>query len=293
MVNKLTVLDGGLFTTIQDKGRIGFRKYGVPASGVIDIRSYTLANKLVGNSNENPVLECTLKGGKFRFENRSLFSITGATMRVSLNGKEISINRSIIAESGDELELGFAKRGCRSYLAIRGNLILDQLMGSYSTYTIGRFGGFNGRTLKEGDIITWNSLDNEFKTQEAKKEEIPYFSSKLSVRIMIGPEWDWLDQAVKDAFLHAQFEVSSQSNRMGVKLSGETVNAPVQQMISSPVIPGIVQLPPNGQPIILMADGQTIGGYPRIAKVLDEDLWRLGQVKAKDKVKFELVRYVS
>lgn len=287
-MGKLTVIDGGLFTTIQDLGRIGFRKYGVPTSGVMDQKSYELANWLVGNSNGSPVLELTMKGGRYRFESDAVIAITGALMNPKVNGLEVEMNYSLEIKKGDEFELGFASRGCRAYLAIQGELKGAKVMESYSTYTLGKFGGFKGRTLQKGDILEWETRDQDFEVQAAPKEKIPYFSSKITVRIMKGIEWNWISETSKKQLLNSRFEISSQSNRMGIRLDGISLEGKAQQMISSPVIPGIIQLPPNGKPIILMQDGQTVGGYPRIAKVLDEDLWRLGQVKPGDQISFNL-----
>ena len=286
-MNRLKVIDGGIFTTIQDYGRPGFRKYGVPVSGVMDVKSFDLANRLVGNQKGSPLLECTLRGGKYLFENRSLIALTGALMNPKINGEEVPQNCSLIVHPADELELGFASRGCRTYLALKGDIDLPKIMDSFSTYTLGKFGGVHGRELRAGDELEWHQQGEEFNPSEASKEEIPYFSTKVKVRIMKGPEWDLFSDEAQQEFLNSQYQVSSLSNRMGIRLEGNSLDSPERQMISSPVIPGIIQLPPNGNPIILMQDGQTIGGYPRIAKVLEEDLWRLGQVKAGDKVSFK------
>ncbi|MBO6523708.1 MAG: biotin-dependent carboxyltransferase [Balneolaceae bacterium] len=285
-MGRLTAIDGGLFTTIQDSGRPGYRKFGVPVSGVMDQKSFRLANWLVGNSKRYPVLECTMKGGKYTFNDEAIIAVTGALMHPKINGEEVPQNQSLKLNTGDELELGFSTRGCRSYIAIKGSLTIKQVMGSCSTYTMGKFGGFKGRKLKSGDVIEWDETKSKDLTRKAPYDQIPYFSSKVRVRIMKGVEWDWLSEESQDGFSGTQFEVSSSSNRMGIRLEGHSLRVPEREMISGPVLPGIIQLPPNGNPIILMQDGQTIGGYPRIAKVLDEDLWRLGQVKPGDKVSF-------
>ncbi len=282
------MIDGGLFTTIQDAGRHGFRKFGVPVSGAMDIKSYKLANQLVGNPEDSPALECTMKGGKYRFVSKTVIAITGALMKPKINGKEVAQNQTLIIEAGDELELGFSCRGCRCYIGIKGVLQIEKVMNSYSTYTTGKFGGFEGRVLQEGDVLEWKNNGEEFEHKEIPKDQIPYFSSKVTVRITKGIEWDWLSEATQQEILATQFDVSSKSNRMGIRLEGASLMVPAKEMISSSVVPGIIQLPKSGNPIILMQDGQTIGGYPRIAKVLDEDLWRLGQVKAGDKVSFRL-----
>ncbi len=283
-MTRIEVLDGGLFTTIQDFGRVGFRKYGVPVSGVMDTNSYELANWLVGNPNGAPVLEFTLKGGRYLFHDNTVIAITGALMNPKINGSEIAMNCSLEIKEGDELELGFAKRGCRAYLAIQGDPKISKVMDSYSTYTTGKFGGFEGHTLKKGDILNWKNLGRDFEQRKTPIEQIPYFSSKITVRVIKGVEWDWFDQSLKDQFLNSKYFIGSSSNRMGIRLDGVSLNVTKREMISSPVITGIIQLPPNGKPIILMQDGQTIGGYPRIAKVLDEDLWRLGQLKPGDQL---------
>lgn len=244
---------------------------------------------MVGNPKGSPVLELTLKGGKYRFESDAIIALTGALLNPKINGLEVEMNRSLKIKKGDELEFGFAKRGARAYLAVRGILNIHKVMGSFSTYNLGNFGGFEGRTLQKGDIVEWKEVESVFKEIEAPKGQIPYFSSKVSLRIMRGLEWEWLDKEAQKKLLSSTFKVSSKSNRMGIRLEGKSLQTPTREMVSSPVIPGIIQLPPNGNPIILMKDGQTIGGYPRIAKVLDEDLWRLGQVKARDTIRFKLI----
>ncbi len=285
-MGRLTVNDGGLFTTIQDSGRPGYRKFGVPVSGAMDSKSFRLANWLVGNPENYPILECTMRGGKYRFMDEAIIAITGALMNPKIDGKEIDQNQSLKVNEGEELELGFSVRGCRSYIAIKGLLVTKKAMDSYSTYTVGKFGGFYGRTLKPGDLIEWDKTKLDDLIQKAPDDQITYFSSKAKVRVMKGVDWNWLSKELQNRFSGTQFEVSNTSNRMGIRLEGHSLKVPECEMISGPVLPGIIQLPPNGNPIILMQDGQTIGGYPRIAKVLDEDLWRLGQVKPGDTVSF-------
>ncbi|GAB5409598.1 MAG: biotin-dependent carboxyltransferase family protein [Balneolaceae bacterium] len=289
MMGSLRILDGGLFTTIQDSGRTGFRKYGIPTSGAMDFQSYELANWLVGNTKNSPLLELTLRGGRFKFESDAVIAITGALVNSKINDSKVRMNSSLRVKRDDEIELGFASRGCRSYIAIRGGLKVEKVMGSYSTYTIGKFGGFEGRSLQSGDVLEWEDMGLHFELREAQKEQIPYFSSKVRVRISKGPEWNWIYKGTQKKFLNSKFSISSKSNRMGIRLEGVLLENTNQKMISSPVIPGIIQLPPNGNPIILLQDGQTIGGYPRIAKVLDEDLWRLGQLKPGDNLGFILI----
>lgn len=287
-MGKLVVIDGGLFTTVQDAGRFGFRKYGVPVSGVMDNSAFELVNRLVGNSPETPVLEMTLKGGKYRFESDSVIALTGANMNPTVNGISAELNSSLEIKSGDILEFEYARRGCRCYLGVRGIWEIEKILGSYSTYNEGDFGGIEGRTLQKGDQLHWKEIKADFQSYTLSREEIPYYSSKLTVEFIPGPEWNWPSKKEQDKFLGTEFKISSESNRMGIRLNSDfQIEGKKREMVSSGVIPGIIQLPPNGSPIILMKDGQTVGGYPRIGKVLDIHLNKLAQVQPNATIRFK------
>lgn len=289
-MSSLMVIDAGLFTSIQDAGRTGYRKYGIPYSGAMDKEAFKEANRLTGNIAGYPVIECTLKGGSFQFNSKAVIALTGADMEPDLNGDKIEMNRSHSVSKGDVLNLGYAKRGCRTYLAIKGLLDIDKVFGSYSTYDKAGFGGFKGRKLEKGDELNWAETEAVYSVQKTPVSAIPYYSSKLRIKLMKGPEWDWFSEKEQLHFLDSEFKVSSSSDRMGIRLEGSGIRVPDRQLVSSPVIPGIIQIPGNGKPIVLMNDGQTIGGYPRIAKVLNSELWRLGQVKPGDLIRFELAK---
>lgn len=287
-MGKLVVIDGGLFTTVQDAGRFGFRKYGVPISGVMDNSAFELVNSLVGNSPETPVLEMTLKGGKYRFESDSVIALTGANMNPTVNGISVELNSGLEIKSGDILEFEYARRGCRCYLGVRGIWGIERILGSCSTYTEGNFGGIEGRTLQKGDQLHWKEIQTDFQSYTLSQEEIPYYSSKLTVEFIPGPEWNWLSKKEQDKFLSTEFKISSESNRMGIRLNSDfQIEGKKREMVSSGVISGIIQLPPSGSPIILMKDGQTVGGYPRIGKVLDIHLDRLAQVQPNGTIRFK------
>lgn len=287
-MGKLVVIDGGLFTTVQDAGRFGFRKYGVPISGVMDNSAFELVNSLVGNSPDTPVLEMTLKGGKYRFESDSVIALTGANMNPTVNGISVELNSSLEIKSGDILEFEYARRGCRCYLGVRGVWEIEKILGSCSTYTEGDFGGIEGRILQKGDQLHWKEIQADFQSYTLSQEEIPYYSSKLTVEFIPGPEWNWLSKKEQDKFLSTEFKISSESNRMGIRLNSDfQIEGKKREMVSSGVIPGIIQLPPNGSPIILMKDGQTVGGYPRIGKALDIHLNRLAQVQPNGTIRFK------
>lgn len=289
-MGKLKVIDPGIFTTIQDSGRFGFRHYGIPVSGVMDEYSYRLVNRIVGNSGGSPVLEHTLRGGKYRFKSEAVIALSGADMKATINGKSVQLYKRIEVKSGDELILNYAERGCRTYMAIRGFWKIDKVLGSYSTFVTGNFGGIEGRTLDNGDEICWSENHEESKEEsQLPKDEIPYFSSKITVNLNPGPEFNFLDGSSKKYLESENFEVDPDSNRMGIRLkSNQKIHCEKSEITSSAVFPGIVQLPSSGNPIILMKDAQTVGGYPRIGVIEEPDLSRLAQLKPGSKVRFKL-----
>lgn len=292
MKGTLEILDAGMLTTIQDTGRFGYRKYGIPVCGVMDSHAYKLANWLVANPGNHPVLETTLKGAAFKFNTNAVIGISGAESEIFINDSPQQLNKTLKAGAGDVLRIEPAKKGCRTYLAIKGNWDIDTVMGSYSTCLAANIGGYKGRKLREGDRLSWtfNDVDSEPKISTVPKKFTPVFSNRQKIRIITGPEWQWLANEQQEKFLDIEFSISPQSNRMGIRLNGsQQFQTEKKEMSSSPVIPGIIQLPKDGNPIILMKDAQTIGGYPRIAKVVDADLWRLGQAWPPARVHFQMI----
>lgn len=287
-MGKLTVLEGGVFSTIQDEGRSGYRKFGIPVSGAMDSISYRLANTLVGNPSDFPAIEFSLKGGKYRFDSEAFIAITGALMNPRINDLEVQMNTSIRVDAGSVLELGFAQKGVRAYLGIKGVWDIKKVMESYSTCIQGKFGGYKGRVLQAGDKIRWQDQSHDYEVKSLSKEKIPYYSSKVNVDFYIGPEWNLLSKKEKEKFLSTSFTIDSRSNRMGIRLDTETPLVVKEfNMKSSGVMPGIIQLPQNGKPIILMNDAQTVGGYPRIGKIVDSDLNRIAQVPPNGTIRFK------
>ncbi|MEX0722363.1 MAG: biotin-dependent carboxyltransferase family protein [Gracilimonas sp.] len=290
MKGSLEVMGGGLQTTVQDLGRVGFRKYGVPVSGVMDEHSCRLANWLVGNAKEAPVLELTLQGGSFKFQSNATIGITGAEAEMNVNGSPVQPNKTIEIKPGEVLNIGRIKNGCRIYLSISGEWEIEKIMGSYSTCLSANFGGFEGHALTKGDVLSWTSPKKLIEVKTVPQKMIPHYASRQTIRIIKGPEWDWLSEAQQTEFLAADFIPTSQSNRMGIRLQSSFVPDIIKgEMISSPVVPGIIQLPSDGAPIILIKDGQSVGGYPRIAKVIDADLWRIGQLWHRNEINFSLI----
>jgi len=294
-LSKVKVIKSGLLTTIQDKGRFGYRKLGIPQSGVLDNRAYRQANWLVNNALDAPVLECTLQGGIFRFERAGVIAITGADMAATLNGLPCEMNRSIGISRGEVLELGYARTGTRSYIGIQGVPDIERVMGSYSTYVLGGFGGFQGRALQAGDSFEWGRKKPNNPNRKLPEYVLPHFFNKKNIiRIMRGPEWEWLSLSAQRLLGSTFYTIHTDSNRMGIRLVGEELSLTNDlSMTSSATLPGTVQLLPNGQPIVLMHDGQTTGGYPRIAKVIEADLGRLAQIPPKGSLCFRWVNEVE
>ncbi|MCR9132537.1 MAG: biotin-dependent carboxyltransferase family protein [bacterium] len=283
----LKVINPGMFTSLQDKGRFGYRKFGIPISGAMDEQAMEDVNRIVGNPVNYPVIECTFEGGTYEFNSDAVIAITGANTEVTINGEEVPRYKSLTVLEGDLLSIGHPKRGIRSYFTVRGSWKAHKVMNSFSTYVSGEFGGFEGRTLEAGDILKWNELD-EVVPSISPDIQIPYFSSKLSLHVYPGPEWEMLNEQQKKELLNAEFTVDSTSNRMAIRFSGSSVAHSFEDMKSSAVAPGIIQLPPSGLPILLMKDAQTIGGYPRILYVAEYHLWRAGQLAPGDTVRFDL-----
>jgi antagonist of KipI len=294
MKGSLEVKDGGLLTTVQDAGRVGYRKYGVPVCGVMDDHAYRIVNWLVGNPEDSPVLEMTLKGGSYQFNSGAIIALSGGEAKITLNAETVKTNTTIHVKAEDIIQVGQVEKGFRIYLAVRGEWDLKKVMGSYSTYLPAEFGGVEGSKIKKGDVLKWSTDKSVSEIKAAPKKIIPHFSSKLRIRFIEGSEWDWLSEEQKEQFLNDGFEVSSKSNRMGIRLEPKIpIKLKKGEMKSAPVIPGIVQLPASGKPIVLMNDAQMVGGYPRIAKVADADLWRLGQARSGILIKFSKINTVE
>lgn len=295
----IAVLKPGLLSTFQDLGRTGYQHLGVPVSGAMDSLAHRLANLLAGNDEACATLEVTVAGPLLRFDQPACFALTGADLGVSLNGEPAPMNRPLIARAGDLLAWGARAQGARSYLAVHGGYVLDTVMGSDSTYVRSGFGGLHGRAMVKGDCIALHrplpDRDLEKLAQALWRQRI-YVPAGLSgaprraVRVMPGAQWRDFTPASRDALLGHAWRIGAQSDRMGYRLEGPALalSAP-RQLLSEAIAFGTVQVPAGGAPIVLMADRQTTGGYPKIAQVATVDLPRLAQRAPGDTVSFELI----
>jgi len=281
----LRILSPGFGLTVQDLGRFGARHLGVPPSGALDDYAHRVANWLVGNAAACATLELILGGVRIKCLAAADIAVTGAGMDLRLNGEVRRQWASLRVRPGDVLELHLAENGCRAYLALTGGVAVPAVLGSRSTYLGGGLGGLHGRVLAAGDLVPAGG--RSLLAAPRCLPWTPVYPEHHVLRAIAGPH-DHLFQRGLDRFFASTFTVSPRSDRMGCRLSGPAVErdagAPAS-IVSEPVVPGNVQVPADGQPILLLKE-QTIGGYTAIATVLSADLWRIGQARPGDTVRF-------
>jgi antagonist of KipI len=270
-----------MMSTIQDLGRRGHRAHGVPLSGAADPFAARLVNLLVGNPEGAAVIEFTLVGPELKFSADTVIAIGGGEFG------PLPRWRPVLVRSGTTIKLGSARNGCRGYLAVAGAIDVPPVLESRSTYARAEMGGFHGRALADGDDLPVRLLHREVRNHWRIDERIlPEYSSAPRVRVVRGQNAGEFD----DGWRQSTFRVSPQSDRMGIRLNGSVLARSVSRdLFSLPVAPGTVQVPPDGQPIVLLADAQTIGGYPQIAHVISVDLPLMAQVRPGDTVRFQFV----
>ncbi|MGC4378510.1 biotin-dependent carboxyltransferase family protein [Fictibacillus sp. Mic-4] len=296
----IEILQSGLSTTIQDSGRTGYQKHGVVVGGAMDPFALRMGNLLVGNEEGAAVIEATLIGPKLLFHEDHLIAISGGDLSPKINGKPVLSWRPVWVKAGSVLAFGHAKKGCRAYVAIAGGIDVPIVMGSRSTYVRAKLGGLEGRALKTGDRLPIGktsvdcfSLDKKgdapFSTANWSIGEnaIPSYDNR-SVRTIGGPEFKDFTEESRTRFFEDEFQIAPQSDRMGYRLSGPDLQLKKpKEQVSEAVSAGTIQVPPGGSPIILLADRQTTGGYPKIGYVATIDLPILAQKKPGDTLRFQ------
>lgn len=284
----IKVIDSGLFTTVQDRGRFGYGEYGVPKSGAIDDFSYELGNILVGNFNGEAALEFTQKAGVYEFLGDCIITVVGAEFEFYLNDEPVERFKTYFATKGSILRDAGAKSGYRSYLCVSGGIDVCPELGSRSTFVRGGIGGYCGRRLKSGDLLKTAGNRYFFKgSMRLSKSQIPDFSTN---RIRIIPSVRMEDI---ENFLNVKYYVSMDIDRMGVRLknSEQRVSVGGYDVVTEPTIPGTIQITNSGDPVILMNDCQTTGGYKILGYVIDVDLYKVAQLRPKDSISFEKVSF--
>ncbi len=299
------VLHPGILTTIQDLGRYGFQKYGVIVSGAMDHYSLRAANLLVGNKENEGALEITLLGTSLLFEKDMLISITGGDLCAVIDGKKAATWRPILVRKGSILKFKSPLKGCRAYVAFAGGIAVPEVMGSKSTYLRAGIGGLKGRALQKEDVIEFNEM-NEFSQAIFTKLDklgknfawsVNYtalinLQQTQTIRVMRGTEFERFDQNSKRNLFNEPFTLTTQADRMGYRMEGPFLSLAKEfELLSEGVTNGTIQVPPSGNPIILMADRQTTGGYPKIGQIITADLSSMAQLQPTAIIHFKEVSH--
>jgi KipI family sensor histidine kinase inhibitor len=284
----LTVLAPGLLSTIQDLGRWGYQDRGVPVAGPMDPVSHRLANAAAGNPADAATIEITLLGPELRFEQPAVFAIAGADLGARVGERAIACGTPAHARAGDVLRFANRVRGARAYLAVSGGILTGQVMGSRATHLVSAMGGVAGRALVAGDRLPLAPVADQGGGRSGAIRA-DSGAGRVRLRVLPGPQDDFFEAAAFDRLQSGTFRVSPQSNRMAYRLTSATVpRASDREMISDATVFGGIQVPPSGEPILLMADRQTSGGYPQIATVITADLPLAGQLAPGDEVEFAI-----
>jgi antagonist of KipI len=294
----LRIIKAGVLDTIQDMGRYGWQQLGINPGGAMDKWAAQAANILVGNDTKEAVVEIHFPTSDFFFEKPVLIAVCGADFSPYLNGEEIPCGQPVLVNRFSILQFYGIKKGARAYLAIHGGFDMPAWLNSYSTNVKAGAGGYKGRALQKEDEIAIHSLSPELLSVLDKKEFIilPWKANttwdddeRTEILMLPGNEWDRLDSLSKEDFLHQPFTISHHSDRMGYRLQAQPLSVlNNEEIVSSAVSFGTVQLLPDGQLIVLMADHQTTGGYPRVGHVVSAHHSKLAQMRAGDKIYFKL-----
>lgn len=291
MMATIDVLKPGFQTTIQDAGRPDHLIDGFPEAGSMDLQAMRIANILVDNQPNQPVLEFTLHGPSLRFNGPGFIAVTGADFAVRLNQQPVDQYRCLQVQAGDLLTIGATSTGRFGYLAVSSGFQLPRVLGSCATILRLHLGGYHGRQLRTGDQLHFVSrpIMASYYHRHAALPTPVKSGSAVSIRILPGPQWAEFSHEDQEQLTTALFQITNNSDRMGYRLQGPQLASNQQSMLSAATVRGGIQVPSNGQPIVLMADRQTTGGYPLIAIVITADLSKLVQCRPGQQVRFSLV----
>ncbi len=285
----LHILKAGLLDTIQDEGRFGYGRLGINRSGAMDRVGMTVANSLVGNAAGEAVLEMHFPAPEIQLETPALLALAGADFSAEVDGVSVPLHTPVLLQAGVSIKFQKKRSGARCYLAVCGGFAVSAWLGSCSTNLAAGAGGWKGRALRAGDLLALRQNIAGVPLESGKKMRCLPWSANVSdfypanhaIRFCAGPEYAWLDAESQSSLEKTEWQITAQSNRMGYRLRGARLQQQLAaELVSSAVTPGTIQLLPNGQPIILMTDSQTTGGYPRIGQVIQADLSLLAQLGA-------------
>lgn len=291
-MGELTVLRAGPLMTVQDLGRVGHRHEGVSLGGALDRQAARIANWLVGNEESAALLEISLGRARFRFSDERTIAWCGGEFQIRVGGENFPPGHACSVHAGEEVEIAPGGRGCRVWMTISAGIDVPPVLGSRATDLRARFGGWHGRALEEGDTLplgqrAFTGEMPRVSAWSAPQEWSQTASPYPMLRLLRGAEWAEFSEASRNLFFSRPFVVSPKCDRMGARLEGEPLQRRrPNERVSEPVAPGTIQVPDDGQPIILLGDCQTIGGYPKIGHVISVDLPRAAQLRPNDSVRF-------
>lgn len=301
----ITCIKGGTLASFQDEGRIGYQNLGIIVSGAMDSNALKIANIIVGNKPSSACLEITMRGTVLRAEEDMLIAITGGNLTPVIGNEDLPQWRPVFVKAGSIIKFKGASMGLRSYLAVSGGFLLEDFLGSNSTYLRAKVGGYKGRALQSEDNIECgqivdhrqmivrqlaSTITGQFKgtNWHVRPDFYKQNRSSFLIHFIKGPEYDWFTEKSNKEFTSQTYMVASSSDRMGYRLEGLPLYKKEEvEMISDAIANGTIQISNNGQPIVLLADRQTTGGYPRIGQICTADLYKFGQMKPTDKIQFK------
>ena len=283
----LEVVKPGLLSIIQDSGRVGFQDKGIPKSGFMDVDSAHLANLLVNNSPKSALIEMCLVGAKFKVLENVTIAITGANMQAKVDGIPLMLNKAIQVKKDTVVSFSVAINGVYTYLAIGGVIKANTIFNSKSTYLPAKIGGIKGRPLKKRDLISVKTNNNTLVKSKVKHTA---FKKEVVLSCLKGPEWKLFSEASKNIFFSTEYTIDKNSNRIGIRLNGVLIPLPNRnEIISSGIVKGVVQITKSGQPIVMMADAPTTGGYLRFVNLTEKACNQLAQMSIGNRVKFKML----
>ena len=282
----IRVAKPGFFTTVQDLGCYGYAHLGISPAGAADPLSFRIANLLVGNDENAPALEMTLLGATLEFERSAIIALTGAGCECKAGLAPVPFNAAFDLPAGATLKCASMTTGARCYLSVQGGFDIPLVMGSASTFVAGHFGGFQGRRLQSGDVLQVRQPASH-RVRSLRPGALDSLRTPRPLRVTKGPQQEWFGPEAFEKLFSSAYVVSEQSDRKGLRLKGEAVRPREPSELLTDGIPlGAIQVPQDGQPIILFVDQQTTGGYPKIANVIAADIHRVGQLRPRDEVRF-------
>ncbi|WP_458700475.1 biotin-dependent carboxyltransferase family protein [Sulfurospirillum sp. 1307] len=279
------VLNGGILASIQDLGRFGLNEIGVSEAGVLDEYSFNLLNQILQNDYGTNALEIVFGGVKLKCKGNTHFALTGASVDVSVNNKKVEMYKTHALKDGDVLTIGFATSGARVYLGVKGGFEVEK---EFNSSSVSIKEGIGGRVIKPKDFLKFSTCKQNYNIVLKEKYRLK-FDKVIELRMVSAYQWDKFEEKEREKFFNSTYEVTSQNDRMGFRLSGEKITSTCNGIISEGIAFGAVQIPAHGEPIVLLKERQTIGGYPKIGSVIRVDCFKLAQAKQGDKIRFKLV----